>query len=61
MSPRPSEKQMAEYYANSENYEYWSKFIFPLSEKTRKNNIHKLWLSRIKRIIKTEKPNITLC
>lgn len=55
MSPRPSEKQMAEYYANSENYEYWSKFIFPLSEETRKNNIHKLWLSRIKRIIKTEK------
>ena len=29
MSPRPSEASMADYYANSENYAYWAKHIFP--------------------------------
>ena len=46
MSPRPTSKIMAEYYSNSENYQYWSKYIFPLSDKVRKNHIQKLWYSR---------------
>jgi 2-polyprenyl-3-methyl-5-hydroxy-6-metoxy-1,4-benzoquinol methylase len=47
MSPRPSEVVMADYYANSENYAYWAKYIFPASEATRREKIHKPWLQRV--------------
>lgn len=47
MSPRPSERVMADYYASSENYAYWAKHIFPASEATRKEKIHKPWLRRV--------------
>ncbi len=47
MSPRPSEDIMASYYANSENYAYWAKYIFPASEDTRREKIHKPWLKRV--------------
>jgi 2-polyprenyl-3-methyl-5-hydroxy-6-metoxy-1,4-benzoquinol methylase len=47
MSPRPSEAVMADYYANSENYAYWAKYIFPASEATRREKIHKPWLQRV--------------
>lgn len=47
MSPRPSEAVLAEYYANSENYAYWAKHIFPASEQSRREKIHKPWLKRI--------------
>jgi 2-polyprenyl-3-methyl-5-hydroxy-6-metoxy-1,4-benzoquinol methylase len=47
MSPRPSERVMGDYYANSENYAFWAKYIFPASEATRKEKIHKPWLARV--------------
>jgi len=47
MSPRPSERVMADYYANSENYAYWTKHIFPASEATRREKIHRPWLARV--------------
>jgi 2-polyprenyl-3-methyl-5-hydroxy-6-metoxy-1,4-benzoquinol methylase len=47
MSPRPSPAVMTDYYSNSENYEYWAKFIFPTSEASRREKIHKPWLRRI--------------
>lgn len=47
MSPRPSEAVMADYYANSENYAYWAKHIFPASEPVRREKIHKPWLNKI--------------
>ena len=47
MSPRPSEQLMADYYANSENYAYWAKHIFPASEASRREKIHKPWLERV--------------
>jgi 2-polyprenyl-3-methyl-5-hydroxy-6-metoxy-1,4-benzoquinol methylase len=47
MSPRPSEAVMADYYGNSENYAYWAKYIFPASEATRREKIHKPWLERV--------------
>lgn len=47
MSTRPSEAIMADYYANSENYAYWAKYIFPASEATRREKIHKPWLQRV--------------
>lgn len=47
MSPRPSEAVMGDYYANSENYAYWAKHIFPASEQSRREKIHKPWLKRV--------------
>jgi SAM-dependent methyltransferase len=47
MSPRPSADLLAEYYARSENYAYWAKHIFPASEASRREKIHKPWLERI--------------
>ena len=51
MSPRPSEKVMADYYANSENYAYWAKHIFPASESVRREKIHKPWLKRVLELV----------
>jgi SAM-dependent methyltransferase len=47
MSPRPSPQVMGDYYANSENYAYWAKHIFPASEAARREKIHKPWLERV--------------
>jgi 2-polyprenyl-3-methyl-5-hydroxy-6-metoxy-1,4-benzoquinol methylase/ribosomal protein S27E len=47
MNPRPSPEVMGSYYANSENYKYWAKYIFPASEGARRNKIHKPWLERV--------------
>jgi 2-polyprenyl-3-methyl-5-hydroxy-6-metoxy-1,4-benzoquinol methylase len=47
MSPRPSAALMSDYYANSENYAYWAKHIFPASEGARREKIHKPWLERV--------------
>lgn len=47
MSPRPSPAVMSDYYSNSENYAYWAKFIFPASEASRREKIHKPWLERV--------------
>lgn len=47
MSPRPSEAVMADYYASSENYAYWATHIFPASEASRREKIHRPWLARI--------------
>lgn len=47
MSPRPSPAVMADYYANSENYAYFAKYIFPASEESRREKMHKPRLERI--------------
>lgn len=47
MSPRPSPAVMDSYYTNSENYAYWAKHIFPASEQSRKEKLHRPWLHRI--------------
>jgi 2-polyprenyl-3-methyl-5-hydroxy-6-metoxy-1,4-benzoquinol methylase len=47
MSPRPSSAVMSDYYSNSENYAYWAKYIFPASEVSRREKIHKPWLTRL--------------
>jgi 2-polyprenyl-3-methyl-5-hydroxy-6-metoxy-1,4-benzoquinol methylase len=47
MTPRPSPAAMADYYAHSENYAYWAKYIFPASEASRREKIHKPWLERV--------------
>lgn len=47
MSPRPSEEVMTDYYKNSENYAFWAEHIFPLSENSRREKIHKPWVNRV--------------
>lgn len=47
MSPRPSPEVMAAYYADSENYRYWAERIFPASEASRREKIHRPWLEQI--------------
>ena len=47
MNPRPSPEIMAGYYANSENYAYWAKHIFPASEAARREKIFQPWLERV--------------
>lgn len=47
MSPRPSPQLMADYYANSENYAYYNKYVFPASEQSRKHKLHRPRLERI--------------
>jgi 2-polyprenyl-3-methyl-5-hydroxy-6-metoxy-1,4-benzoquinol methylase len=47
MSPRPSERLLADYYANSENYAVWATRIFPASEAARRKKIHEPWFARI--------------
>jgi len=39
ISPRPSPEILDWYYANSENYAYWNKHIFPASENARREKI----------------------
>lgn len=38
-SPRPTPSVLDYYYANSESYSYWNKYVFPASEKVRKDKI----------------------
>lgn len=38
-NPRPSMKVLHDFYANSRNYEYWNKHIFPRTEQTRREGI----------------------
>jgi len=46
-NPRPTPKLLKEYYRTSKNYTYWSKYIFPASEDTRRK---KIFAPRAKRI-----------
>jgi 2-polyprenyl-3-methyl-5-hydroxy-6-metoxy-1,4-benzoquinol methylase len=47
-NPRPTPDQMRDYYANSKNYAYWSKYIFPASEPVRREKIFK---PRVRRVL----------
>ncbi|MGI0482878.1 class I SAM-dependent methyltransferase [Geminocystis sp. CENA526] len=38
-NPRPSLNLMHEFYANSQNYAYWNKYIFPATEDNRRERI----------------------
>ena len=47
MTPRPSERLMADYYANSENYAFWSEHIFPATDTARRQKIHSARLEKV--------------
>lgn len=48
ITPRPNEKLLNRFYANSKLYKFWNKYIFPASEKAREK---KIFLPRAKKII----------
>jgi uncharacterized metal-binding protein (TIGR02443 family) len=41
VNPRPSEDLLKIYYKNSKNYAFWNKYVFPASEKVRREQIFK--------------------
>ncbi len=41
INPRPTEDQLADFYKNSQNYDFWNKHIFPATEDARRENIFK--------------------
>lgn len=49
-NPRPTPEMLKKYYRISRNYAYWSKYIFPASENTRKKQIFRPRVQRIARI-----------
>jgi len=52
MNPRPSLKNLNDFYRNSKNYKFWSKYIFPETENARRKNIVKPRVDRIIEICK---------
>lgn len=50
MRPRPSPELLDEYYRTSENYEYWSRAVFPASEHARRKKIFRPRAERVAEI-----------
>src|SRR3989344_1715578 len=50
INPRPTPKILSNYYKYSKNYVFWNKFIFPKSEKARRENIFKPRVELIKNL-----------
>jgi 2-polyprenyl-3-methyl-5-hydroxy-6-metoxy-1,4-benzoquinol methylase len=50
ISPRPTPAILKEYYATSENYEYWNRYIFPATEAARREKIFRPRVSRLEEI-----------
>ncbi len=48
LNPRPTEKIIEEFLEHSENYKYWSKYIFPTSAEVRRK---KIFIPRVERIL----------
>ena len=52
MNPRPSQKVLDEFYKNSSAYTFWNKYIFPSSEKIRREKIFKPRVDKILEVCK---------
>ena len=50
MSPRATPEILKEFYSSSQLYDYWNKYIFPASDKARREN---LALPRLRRILRS--------
>ena len=50
VSPRPTPQILSDYYKHSQNYRFWNKYIFPKSEKVRREEIFKPRVELIKKI-----------
>ena len=47
INPRPTPEILDTYYATSENYQYWNKYIFPASQEARREKIFRPRAERI--------------
>lgn len=47
INPRPTPAILKKYYATSENYQYWNKYIFPASEDARRERIFRPRAERV--------------
>jgi SAM-dependent methyltransferase/ribosomal protein S27E len=47
VTPRPTADMLGDFYAQSKNYAYWNKYIFPASEDTRRDKIFRHRASRL--------------
>ncbi len=56
INPRPTEEQLAGFYQNSQNYDYWNKYIFPATDNARREKIFKPRALKVKEIC--EKQNL---
>jgi len=52
VNPRPTPEIIKNYLENSENYQYWNKYIFPHSESARREKIFKPRVERLIQICK---------
>ena len=50
MDPRPSPELLDDYYRTSQNYEYWSRVVFPASEQARRAKIFRPRAERVTEI-----------
>lgn len=46
-NPRPSQKLLHDFYATSQNYEYWNKYVFPAAEHVRRTRIFRPRAERV--------------
>ena len=46
-NPRPSQKLLHDFYATSQNYEYWNRYIFPATEDVRRTRIFRPRAERV--------------
>ncbi|MDP2709082.1 MAG: class I SAM-dependent methyltransferase [bacterium] len=57
INPRPSQKQLADFYSTAKSVIYWSKYVFPASEEVRMKNIFAPRAKLIKKIVKSFYPS----
>ncbi|HWI06567.1 MAG TPA: class I SAM-dependent methyltransferase [Solirubrobacteraceae bacterium] len=51
VNPRPEPELLREYYATSQNYEYWNRVIFPASEAARRDRIFRPRAERLAKLV----------
>ena len=50
INPRPTPEMLERFYATSENYAYWNKYVFPASEEKRRHKIFRPRAEKVKEI-----------
>jgi len=50
VNPRPTPAMLKSFYATSENYRYWNKYVFPASEEARRKKIFRPRAERVSEI-----------
>lgn len=51
INPRPTPQLLEDYYKHSEHYKYWAKYIFPQTEKVRREQIFKPRAKKVAELI----------